>query len=427
MTARVALLALSIALSFGGASPATVAASAPDAEVMRFRADFGLDAGIDHVARVAALQAAGGVVDERYGIPLLPAEAAEIDRRVAIQEGMEPLKQLLRQFPKAYGGHYIDQRDKGAIVIQLAGGAGPSAAEIERVLPAGATYRVEQVKRTAASLQELVDGITADAKELRNGGIDVVTIAMTYRGNAVEVGVAGLTDDDVATLRGRYSADALQITANTIEADSHGCVSTDHCAYPMRGGVWVSGCTAGFIVRRSSNTFLMTAGHCAGSSDGIWKHNGYGNIGTTYASAAFDGSRTDAQIINMTDSQESNWVYLKTYQVQAISNWQGVYEDNEGDLVCKMGANLGYSTCGYISSVYVSTNVLGVDYIGQRRADYYSMGGDSGGPVFRNTLAIGIHSAKDANGNRYYSHIGYIDDMLNVVPCFDSKCGDGGT
>ena len=427
MAARVALLALSIALSFGGSSPATVAASAPEAEAMRFRADFGLDAGIDHVASVAARQAAGGVVDERYGLPLLPAEAAEIDRRIAIQEGLGPLKDLLRQDPESYGGHYIDQRDSGTIVVQLAGDGGPTAAAIERALPAGATYRVEQVQRTAASLEALVDRITADAKDLRQDGIEVVSVALSYRGNTVEVGVANLTGDEVPTLQGRYGAAALQVTANTIEPDSHGCVSTDHCAYPMRGGVWVSGCTAGFIVRRSSNTLLMTAGHCGGSSDGIWKHNGYGNIGATYASAAFDGSRTDAQIIHMTDSQESNWVYLKTYQVQAITGWQGVYQDNEGDLVCKMGANLGYNTCGYISSVYTSTNVSGVDYIAQRRANYYSVGGDSGGPVFRNTLAIGIHSAKDANGNRYYSHIGYIDDMLNVVPCFDSKCGDGGT
>jgi hypothetical protein len=59
------------------------------------------------------------------------------------------------------------------------------------------------------------------------------------------------------------------------------------------GGVWVSGCTAGPIVRRGSNTFLLTAAHCFATS---YTHNGYGLLGSVYASAGFDGSRADAKI-----------------------------------------------------------------------------------------------------------------------------------
>jgi hypothetical protein len=104
-----------------------------------------------------------------------------------------------------------------------------------------------------------------------------------------------------------------------------------------------------------------------------------------------------------------------------------VLEDNEGDWVCMIGANSGTPRCGSVTAVYVSTNVAGVDYIAQRRATFSAVGGDSGGPVYISNTAIGIFSAFGSGSSKYYSHVGYVDDMLNVIPCFDSRCGDGGT
>jgi hypothetical protein len=346
---------------------------------------------------------------------------------VQIQEGLAPLRALLRADPANYGGHYIDQQAGGTVVVQLVGQDGPSEAAIRAVLPDGADLRIEPVRHTSAELIELTDTITKEWDALRATGISVVSTGYIGRDNIVQIGVTDPTAEETAAIESRFGSDRVEVVHEEIVAEHHGCISTDHCAYPMRGGVWVSGCTAGPIVRRGSNTFLLTAAHCPATS---YTHNGYGLLGSVYASAGFDGSRADAKIIDMTDTQESNRIFLTTSSWRLITTWQGVYDDNVGDLVCKMGANTGYVTCGNISSVYISTNVSGVDYIGQRRADYSSMGGDSGGPVYSagggtNRMAIGIHSAASGS-NRYYSHIGYVYQMLNVIPCFDSQCGDGG-
>lgn len=403
----------------------------PLTEMVRFRSAMGLNSTEPHVRSVADRYAWDPAVDDNYGVPLLPDEAAEVARRVRIQEGLGPLRALLAVDESTYGGHYIDQQAGGTVVVQLVGSAGPSDDVLRDVLPEGAELRVESVRHSAAELRTLTDAVTADWEMLRELGVDVVSTAFSGRDNLVQIGVAEPTADEIALLESRYGSDKVEVLPEGIVPANHGCISTDHCAYPMRGGVWISGCTAGFVMRRGSNTFLLTAGHCSASSTGgIFVHNGYGSIGGTYASAAFDGSRADAKIIDMTDSQESNRVFLTTTSYRLITSWQGVYDDNVGDLVCKMGANTGYATCGNISSVYVSTNVAGVDYIGQRRADFSAVGGDSGGPVYSagggtNRMAIGVFSALSTS-YRYYSHIGYVYQMLNVTPCFDSQCGDGG-
>jgi len=92
-----------------------------------------------------------------------------------------------------------------------------------------------------------------------------------------------------------------------------------------------------------------------------------------------------------------------------------------------VGARTAALRCGTVTSEYMTVNVNGVDYIAQRRADIFAQSGDSGAPIFLNNNAIGIFSAFGAGSARYYSHVGYIDDMRNVTPCFDVRCGDGGT
>lgn len=426
MLMRLVLTSFSLVLAFVGPPPTQATTVSVSDEAMRFRANFGLTATASHVAMVAKQYASGRDIDDRYGVPLLPDEAAEVDRRVVVQENLGPLRQLLAQDESTYGGHYIDQPNGGVVVVQLAGAAGPARDAIKRVLPAGATLRIERVQHSAARLRALVDDITEDLGALRAEGIEVASVSHRHRDNRVLIGVTNFNEKIQQILEARYGEGLVAVVFEKVEPESHGCISTDHCAYPMRGGVWISGCTAGFIVRRGSNTFLTTAAHCtASTTGGIFRHNGYGNLGGTYASAGFNGSRAEVKIIDMPDSQESNRVYLGTTQVQGITAWQGVYDDNEGDLVCMRGANLGVTACGNISDTYVNTNISGIDYIGLRRANYSSMGGDSGGPVFRNNLAIGIHNSSSSLG-KAYSHIGYVYQMLNVVPCFDSKCGDGG-
>lgn len=426
MLSRLTFIGFSLVLALVGPPPTQAVPSASDDEAVRFRINFGLDAAASHVAMVAKQYVYNRDIDDRYGVPLLPDEAAELDRRIEIQESLGPLRELLAMDDSAYGGHYIDQPGGGAVVVQLTGNAGPDRAALEAKLPPGASLRIERVQHSAAQLRDLVNEITNDLAALRALGVDVASVSHRHRDNRVLIGITNFNDATQRMLEERYGPELIEVAFEKVEPHSHGCISTDHCAYPMRGGVWISSCTAGFIVRRGSNTFLTTAAHCSASTTGgIFRHNGYGNLGGTYATAGFNGSRAEVKIIDMPDSQESNYVFLRTYQVQGITAWQGIYDDNEGDLVCKMGANTAVPTCGYISDTYVNTNIAGIDYIALRRANFSAVGGDSGGPVYRNNLAIGIYNSSSSLG-KAYSHIGNVYQMLNVTPCLDLRCGDGG-
>lgn len=95
-----------------------------------------------------------------------------------------------------------------------------------------------------------------------------------------------------------------------------------------------------------------------------------------------------------------------------------------GDFVCKYGITTGY-TCGYISS----KNYLG---IGLYPPAYYtfirvnntggfsdlSSGGDSGGPWFFSSTALGIHHGApgDDPNDAVYMAINYVDGLgVSVV------------
>lgn len=216
----------------------------PVSEMLRFRASMGLDATESHVRAVANRYAWDSTIDDAYGVPLLPEEAAEIDRRVQIQEGLAPLRDLLRADPDSYGGHYIDHDSGGTVVVQIVGSSGPSDAAIRDVLPDGAELRIEHVRYTSAELLELTDTVTGDWDLLRDLGIEVASTALSGRDNVVQVGVNRPTAEEVAAIESRFGTDRVQVIHEEVVAEQHGCISTDHCAYPMRGGVWVSGCTA---------------------------------------------------------------------------------------------------------------------------------------------------------------------------------------
>lgn len=129
MLNRLGITVLSLVLALVAPS-STQATSAASEEATLFRANFGLEVSSSHIAMVAKQSAEDREVDNRYGVPLLPHEAAELDRRIGISESLGPIRDLLAKDESSYGGHYIDQPNGGTVVVQLVGSRGPSEADL---------------------------------------------------------------------------------------------------------------------------------------------------------------------------------------------------------------------------------------------------------------------------------------------------------
>lgn len=164
--------------------------------------------------------------------------------------------------------------------------------------------------------------------------------------------------------------------AVTIEVDPQ-LTSGNDAVY---GGGSLSSCTAGFPVRRSTNTSqhgLTTAGHC----DNYQTYAGRSVL--TYM-AAHEGSQGDMQWHRSTEAVGNQFYY----NTGVRRNAQYVGSPTPGLPVCKFGQTSG-ATC---DEVYKLNQCRGV-YCGQAMTHRRkAANGDSGGPWYWGTTGYGVHS-----------------------------------
>ena len=289
-----------------------------------------------------------------------------------------------------------------------------------------AAVNVVAVRHSLAKLVEASDWL-ADRLAAANDGAtsELSAGGYTTSGNAVRLGLpaapAVLTSAQeaaVAEVRQRYG-DMLTTFATTRPAQTNACTN-HYCDVPLRGGVryTVAGynCTLGFIGRNRADGALwaITAGHCL-------RGRNLQNATSRFASGAgphiigparryvFD-TRGDAGAIQITN--HTGWKPQARIFVSASGDSPGVPGTVRNELypirrdglssvglrICKRGYNDG-TDCGRVTGLNASIEYRdkGVTVRGLATADYCSVSGDSGGPVFAGNTAYGIHSGYYAN------------------------------
>ena len=142
------------------ASPdtASVAAAPVDAraereiqEAIRFRRDFGLRSDDAWVRSVAVDPRASS---DRFAVPLLPYELADLEARARAREASVPvIQEYTAQHPDSFGGLYLEQQDGGVPVVLFVGDPIPHAAALKALLHPDALFRVREVKHTLRQLE----------------------------------------------------------------------------------------------------------------------------------------------------------------------------------------------------------------------------------------------------------------------------------
>lgn len=149
-------------------------------------------------------------------------------------------------------------------------------------------------------------------------------------------------------------------------------------------------CTSGFVGTRNGEEVLITARHCEnplhfGTKTGWIQYGGYAGQTAT-------GNWIDMQWHREYYGAEAVPMF-RYYTGDGYRTVTGYRGPVVGDLACHWGATTGYS-CGQVASLSECVEYDNQPrYCGIAAMDrYISDGGDSGGPWFVGTTALGIHS-----------------------------------
>lgn len=135
-------------------------------EELHFRRNFGFTTDVVTVRQLMADPTAY----VRWPAALTPTEAAEMDRRLAMEEEMLPLGALAEALPD-YAGHWIDQPAGGIIVVAFTSSGESHRAVLQALVPAGAELDLVEVTHPLAHLLAVEEQITKDRTELREHGV----------------------------------------------------------------------------------------------------------------------------------------------------------------------------------------------------------------------------------------------------------------
>jgi hypothetical protein len=397
------------ALTADGTDTSLIDATPSEADAIRFRSTFGFESSLAFVRSAAADGSRYSNVD--YGVPLDAAEVAELNRRAAIQEAIDPMVEKAST-NDTFAGVYLDQKAGGAPVFMFTAGISDRAKELSEFVPAEFGFRTESAARTYRELTEVNDQIASSWERLRAEGIDIVRAGIRTDQNIVEVGVTGLTTKTSNRLTTEFGPGIVVVENRVAQADA--CVSVSNCR-PMKGGIKITRptgyCTSGFVVK-TSNTgeiMMLTAGHCLhvhGGLGAVWSHNS-----DTFGIAAEDTwhpgvtRNGDVGLIDIYTSEvpaTKNQLLDASTTVKSVGGWDSA--QLVGDQTCRAGATWGVD-CGQIRLVNVTraSTVSGVGTMTVQHTNevsFDSTGGDSGGSMYFRSGAIVV-----AQGTHVHSDV----------------------
>lgn len=400
-------------------------------EIFRSQFGFAADPGTIQSAEAAAT---ANTSMQRYGYALTDAELANLDARAAMQPAIGAFAQTVASLP-SFAGFYVDQVAGGQLVI-----LSTSPSSLPAVAPPpGTQLTVRTARFSWSELLSLQARIERETQELEDSGLLVASVGLDVVRNAVRLGISNLDSANSEALVSRYGP-SLEVVEDSLPGPD-ACVSRSNCANPLKGGLRIvnvptgRGCSIGFIETDSGvNTYAMTAAHC---STGTFTHNGV-SIGSVTSQSWHQNSSADAEIIDIAESQKSNYVLIE------LTNWVHTQttvlaaSDYVGEIVCEDSYYWGYN-CGRVTDKNLTTSWAQYPggpantFVHQRRATFWAHAGDSGGPVVASGSSLnpaeGIYGANfpGHENDSIYAQIELaVEEQTTphgrLWPCYDMAC-----
>jgi hypothetical protein len=351
---------------------------------------------------------------------------AEAMRRIIAQQASVPFTDALaRGYADRLAGLYFEHEGALRLVILLTGDAPVPDRTIDA---AGLTIPVTFRTGARATRRQIIAAIEAHQADIRatlDGppglGVDVRTGAMLIvvkPSDSKGEGGAGALADKFAALTGvPVEIRTFNAVDANLSAEGGGRLIGPNPETGRR-----SLCTAGFVVTDGTHTALSTAAHCPDSlsliASGDDKDVDLTMIG------AFGARYQDVQIHSAPAPMAPLFMVDKGRKVaRAATSWRNRDSTRVGDFVCHRGERTGYS-CATVE--FVDFAPPGDLCAGPCTPTWVAVHGpdcgkgDSGGPVFSGTIAMGLMKGASYSGDDkcqlyYYMSTDYLPQGWTVL------------
>lgn len=417
LTYAIAIVGI-VVLSFFVSTDSTLAGESENRfkQDVEFREKMGLNADLEHIQQVVT-EKNNKASKKQHGVYLTVEEMQDLNERIAHQSEFMPiiLEYVNENITEEdFGGLYIDQSEKGTLYISFTKDLKHFKKEIKDLAK---LYKKEQkvkfrfVESSYEELQQQNDAVWKLYDLLKKQGVNIKAVKTDVKSNAVEISVYPLNSEIKAVLKQN-----LKFKYKVKEEKRNGA---DESRYdyqrPLEGGLAIENldynqdgvgyCTSGFSAVHQGDLYLVTAGHCGDSGD---RYN-QGGTYFGYMEKVADNANTDIGLIKLSIDSHAG---IGNYEKDNFTDWQREYEKYVGQYVCKNGITTG-NTCGTVEDIDYSW--FGhYDFVA---ADYGSDNGDSGAPVYKGGLIVGIHKGTYF-GYKVYTPVDQAVDYYNLSPLF---------
>ncbi len=355
-----------------------------------------------------AIRADARYIANSFGVSLDEAvRRFELERDTA-----DDIAALRETYRDRMAGIFIEHRPDYHVVLRLKG----AAAVAPVTLGSGdRTVRVEVVTGAPATLQELQSAITSNLTALAAllpGMLGIAAdertgeIAIDVQANAVQAPAVQAQLGAVRQLLGH------PVRLRTLDAT--------HTTQAVRAGSNLQyACTSGFVVQTGTSKGPMTAAHCPSTLDYYDLHDGTNYTLTGPPTAMKHDASHDVRWLNATTNSPVAQFYADTATPRVVTGKRSQSATTVGSTVCHQGIGTGYS-CGSVeSTAYTPTKPVSPTnpnpyYCGPSGnitcastwvqiggSSLRCAGGDSGGPWFAGTLALGVHTGGTVSQTGY--------------------------
>jgi len=172
-------------------------------------------------------------------------------------------------------------------------------------------------------------------------------------------------------------------------------------------------CTGGFTVSRGGEEGMVTAQHCA---NGLRYNGALGVIQYVTAARNSKSGHTDLQFHRTLSGNSTNHQFRATGTTSSDDRTVAAAANPvSGQVACHWGRTSSYN-CSNVASTNYCESYSGwiACNLNSTTADI-SQGGDSGGPWFYGSNAIGVHSGAVTGSHSLFTRISAINDFLDAT------------
>jgi streptogrisin D len=317
-------------------------------------------------ARRAALTGAAAGLAVAAAIAAPSAQAAPA---TAGTDAVQVSSSLVSQLGARSGGSYVD--GAGRTVVTVTDSAAASS-----VKAAGLTAKL--VTRSTAALAATTATLNRHAGTVGTAwGVDTAAnqIVVTVTPQAKGPKLAAL----MATVKSLGSAVRVEK------------LSTNFSRYITGGDAIYGGqyrCSLGFNVRSGSTYYFLTAGHCGNIASSWYANSAHTTLLGTTAGSSFPGN--DYAIVRYSTSYTNHPGMVGSQDITSART------PSVGETVTRRGSTTGIHS-GRVTALNATVNYAEGTVRGLIRTTVCAEGGDSGGPLYSGTSALGLTSGGSGN------------------------------